>query len=407
MATRTRRTSQINSDVRKERKITINLSSAIISGFLILVVGLFVGMNWGNITNQWLPYLGFKNTSSIDWSPLNEVYEKLKANYDGTVSDQEVIEYAKKGIAASVQDRYTTYMTASEASDFDKSLHGDIGAGVGVVMAERDGYVRVVRTLPDNPAGRAGILAGDIIYKVNDEEVYTLDASDIATKLRGKAGESVKLTVVRDGKEISYDLVREEINNVSAYIDYSGNTAIITVTRFDTDTGTIIKDFTKEFDAHGVNKVILDLRDNGGGYVSAARDLLSLWIDSEAILVQKSIHFPDETTYALHGQAKLAGMNTVVLVNGSTASASEIVAGALKEYHKATILGEKTYGKGVVQSLISLSNGTMLKVTTAHWFTPNGDTINNTGISPDQEVVRTYDDINKNRDPQLDAALAM
>ena len=295
MATRTRRTSRTNSDVRKERKITINLSSAIISGFLILVVGLFVGMNWGNITNQWLPYLGFKNTSSIDWSPLNEVYEKLKANYDGAVSDQEVIEYAKKGITASVQDRYTTYMTASEASDFDKSLHGDIGAGVGVVMAERDGYVRVVRTLPDNPAGRAGILAGDIIYKVNDEEVYTLDASDIATKLRGKAGESVKLTIVRDGKEISYDLVREEINNVSAYIDYSGNTAIITVTRFDTDTGTIIKDFTKEFDAHGVNKVILDLRDNGGGYVSAARDLLSLWIDSEAVLVQKSIHFPDET----------------------------------------------------------------------------------------------------------------
>jgi len=100
-------------------------------------------------------------------------------------------------------------------------------------------------------------------------------------------------------------------------------------------------------------------------------------------------------------------MNTVVLVNGSTASASEIVAGALKEYHKATILGEKTYGKGVVQSLINLSNGTMLKVTTAHWYTPNGDTINNTGISPDKEVVRTYDDINKNRDPQLDAALAM
>ncbi len=394
-------------DIRKERKITLNLSSIIISGFAILAVGTFIGMNWNNVSNRWLPYLGFNTSSSIDWSPLNEVYEKLKSNYDGAISEQDVVDYAKKGIAASVQDRYTTYMTASEASDFDKSLHGDVGAGIGVVMAERDGYVRIVRTLPDNPAMRAGLLAGDIIYKVNDEEVYSLETNDIATKLRGNAGDSVKLTVVRDGEELSFDLVREEINNVSAYIEYSGNTAIITVTRFDNDTGTIIKEFTKEFSNRKIDKVILDLRDNGGGYVSAARDLLSLWIDSEAVLVQKSAHFPDETTYALHGQATLSNMKTIVLTNGGTASASEIVAGALKEYQKAAIVGEKTYGKGVVQSLLRLSNNTMLKVTTAHWYTPKGETINNTGILPDKEIVRTYEDINKNIDPQLDAALSM
>ena len=392
---------------RTERKITLNLSTTIIAGFLILIVGIFVGTNWNNITGQWLPYLGFKSSSSIDWSPLDEVYSKLTSNYDGAVSESDVIEYAKKGIAASVGDRYTTYMTASEASEFKKSLHGEIGAGVGVVMAERDGYTRIVRTLPDNPAQRAGVLAGDIVYKINDEEVYSLDTNTIATKLRGNKGESVKLTIVRDGKEMSFDLVREEINNVSAYVDYSGNTAIITVVRFDTDTGTIIKGFTEEFSQKGINKVILDLRDNGGGYVSAAKDLLSLWIDSEAILIQKSIHFPDETTYALHGQATLSNMKTIVLVNGSTASASEIVAGALKNYHKATLVGEKTFGKGVVQSLINLPGSSLLKVTTAHWYTPSGDTINNTGITPDTEIVRSYEDINKNRDPQLDAALAM
>lgn len=402
---RTRKTSQ-KSDARSERKVTFNLSSVIIGGFLILVIGVFAGMNWNNVFGQFLPYLGFKKTVTVDWSPLNEVYDKLTTNYDGNVSEQEVIEYAKKGIAASVGDKYTSYMTASEAAEFDKTLHGEVGAGVGVVMAERDGYTRVVRTLPDNPAERAGILAGDIIYKINGEEVYTLDVNDIATKLRGNAGESVNLTIVRNGEEKSFDLVREEINNVSAYIEYSGKTAIITVTRFDTDTGTIVKNFTKDFDKKGINKVILDLRDNGGGYVSAARDLLSLWIDSEAVLVQKSIHFPDETTYALHGQATLSNMNTVVLINGGTASASEIVAGALKDYNKAKLLGEKTYGKGVVQSLIKLSGNTLLKVTTAHWYTPKGDTLNNSGIEPDKAVGRSYDDINMNRDPQLDAALA-
>ncbi|MBQ3325602.1 S41 family peptidase [Candidatus Saccharibacteria bacterium] len=399
--------SHSNTETRTERKITINLSSTIIGGFLILAIGVFVGANWNGMFSQFMPYLGFKNTASVDWTGLNEVYNKLLSNYDGSVSEQNAIEYAKKGIAASVGDKYTTYMTASEAADFDKSLHGEVGAGIGVVMAERDGYTRVVRTLPDNPAQRAGILAGDIIYKINGEEVYNLDTNTIATKLRGNAGESVSLTIVRNGEEITYDLIREEINNVSAYIEYSGNTAIITVTRFDTDTGTIVKDFVKDFSAKGINKVILDLRDNGGGYVSAARDLLSLWIDSEAVLIQKSIHFPDETTYALHGQATLSNMRTIVLINGSTASASEIVAGALKNYHKATLVGEKTFGKGVVQSLIKLSNNTMLKVTTAHWYTPNGDTINGTGIEPDKEIVRTYDDINASRDPQLDNALAM
>ena len=298
-------------------------------------------------------------------------------------------------------------MTAQEATDFNKSLHGEVGSGIGVVLAKRDGYVRIVRTLPDNPAIKAGILAGDIIYKIDGESVYTLDSDEIANKLRGGSGTKVSLTIVRDGEEKTYELTREPINNVSAYIDYNGNTAIIHVTRFDTDTGTIVRNFVKDFKDKNINKVILDLRDNGGGYVSAAKDLLSLWIDSKAVLLQKSAKLSDETTYSAHGQADLADIKTIVLVNGNTASASEIVAGALQDYQKATIVGETTYGKGVVQSLVNLSNGTLLKVTTAHWYTPNGNTINGTGITPDKEVTRSYEDINKNIDPQLDAALSL
>lgn len=384
----------------------VNLGGAIVIAGVTLIVGILIGINWNNIAGGFLPYLGFKVNSANDWSALDEVYTELSRKYDGDVDKNAAIEGAKKGIAASVGDVYTSYMTADEATDFNKSLHGDVGSGIGVVLAKRDGYIRIVRTLPDNPASKAGALAGDIIYKINGEPVYNLEADDIATKLRGASGTEVDLTVVRDGEEKTFKLTREPINNVSAYIEYNGNTAIIHVTRFDVDTGSIVRDFTKEFSEKGINKVVLDLRDNGGGYVNAARDLLSLWIDSKAVLIQRSSKLPDDTTYAAHGLATLTDMKTIVLVNGSTASASEIVAGALKDYGKATIIGETTYGKGVVQQLVNLSGGTLLKVTTAHWYTPDGNTINGTGIAPDIEVIRTYDDINKNLDPQLDKALS-
>ena len=390
-----------------ERKVS--LGGAIVGGFLALIVGVGIGLGWDGFVSNFAPYLGFKSSSSssVDWSSLNEVYDTLVSNFDGEVDKTAVLDGAKKGIANSVGDVYTSYMTASEASDFNKSLHGQVGAGIGIVLAERDGYVRVIRTLPDNPAREAGVLAGDIIYKIDDEEVWELGSDEIATKLRGEAGTAVKLTVARDGEEISFDLTREEINNVSADIEYRDSTAIVKITRFDTDTGKIVQNFAKEFESKGINKVIIDLRDNGGGYVSAAKDLVSLWVDSEKVLIQKSARLADETTFASHGQAILKDMKTIILVNGSTASASEITAGALKDYGKATLIGEKTYGKGVVQTLLQLSGGSMLKVTTAHWYTPNGNTINGVGIEPDKVVEMTYEDINAGRDPQLDAALAL
>jgi carboxyl-terminal processing protease len=390
---------------KKWEERQVSLGGAIITGAVTLIIGLFVGINWNNISSTFLPYLGVKTTTANDWSALDEVYSTLVQNYDGEVSKEEIIEGAKKGIAAAVGDVYTAYMTPEEAKEYEASLHGDVGAGIGIEMALRDGYVRVLRTLPDNPAGKAGIKAGDIIYKIDDEEVYAEGSDVIASKLRGAAGTTVKLTVVRDGEEKSFELTRETINNVSAYATYDGSTAIITVTRFDSNTGTLVqKIVADEFPKHNVKKVILDLRNNGGGYVSAAKDLLSLWVDGDVVLVQKTNGITHDTTYANRGQAKLADIPTVVLVNGSTASASEIVAGALKDYKKATILGETTFGKGVVQTLFDLSKGSLLKVTTARWYTPNGSSINGEGITPNVEVELTYDDTNMGRDPQLDAA---
>lgn len=392
--------------VKWEEKKT-SLGNAIVLSFVMAVVGVVIGANWDNVYNNFAPYLGLQKTQEeapIDWSPLNEVYTQLAETYNGDVPDDVIIDGAKAGMAAALGDPYTVYLGAEESEEFYDDLHGNVGSGIGVEVGLRDGYVRVLRTLPDNPAQKAGILAGDIIYKVNGEEVYQLSTDEISQKLRGDTGTEVTMSVVRNGEEKEFTLTREPINNVSAYVDYDGDTAIVTVTRFDNNTGQMVQNFAKEFKDKGVNKVILDLRNNGGGYVSAAQDLLSLWLDGQDFLLQKSRHFDDSTKKTASGKATLADMETVVLVNGSSASASEIVAGALQDYGKAQIVGEKTYGKGVVQNLYTLSGGTTLKVTTAEWFTPKDRSINNTGITPDIEIERTYEDINAMRDPQLDKA---
>ena len=393
-------------DKQKWEEKKTSLGNAIIIGAVMAIVGVIIGANWSNWFGGFAPYLGIGNVanSQVDWSPLNEVYNQLSNTYNGELSSEKMIEGAKKGMVEALGDTYTVYMDAETSSDFYNDLHGNVGSGIGVEMGMRDGYVRILRTLPDNPARKAGILAGDIIYKIDGEEVWSLSSEEIAKKVRGESGTDVTVTVVRDGEELSFTMKRETINNVSAYIERDDSTAIITITRFDNDTGTLVQNFVKDFAKDGIKKVILDLRGNGGGYVSAAQDLLSLWLDNQKILTQKSLHFGDTTTKTASGKAVLKDMPTIVLVNGTTASASEIVAGALQDYGKAKIVGEKTYGKGVVQSLYDLSGGSTLKVTIASWYTPNDRSINGEGITTDVVVERTYEDINAMRDPQLDAA---
>ena len=392
--------------MNKEQK-QVNLVTTIFSSLITLAIGIFLGSNWNNLYLQFSPYINpaQKVTSNIKWDDLNEVYSQISSNFDGSIDKTKLIEGAKKGLTAALADPYTVYYDSKEAAEFKSDLKGEIKeAGVGIEMMKQGDYVVVTRTLPNNPARKAGVHAGDIIFAINGEEVWDKDTEIIASKLRGPSGEKVKLTVARDKQKLDFELVREKINNVSADITYQDKTAIISVYRFSEDTGTLVQSFTKDFKNKGINKVILDLRNNGGGYVTAARDLLSLWLDGDKILTQKSATIGQTITYAKRGEATLKDMKTIVLVNNATASASEIVAGALKDYKKATILGTKTYGKGVVQTMLELSGGSLLKITTAHWYTPEGQTINKTGISPDVEVERSYSDINSGKDPQLDKA---
>lgn len=390
----------------KEKKV--GLGNAIIIGAVLAAIGLFLGLNFHNWFPDLSQYFGGTHQGSLDWSSLDEVYGKIATSYNGEINEKALIEGAKSGLVDALGDIYTVYMDANEKAEYTNSvLHGNVGAGIGVEFGLRDGYVRVLRILPDNPALRAGIMIGDIFYKIDGEEVYTWTATEIGRKIRGEPGTEVTVTMVRDGEPIDFKMKREEINNVSAYVKYDGSTAILTVLRFDNDTGVKVAEMAKEFADKGIKKVILDLRGNGGGYVSAAQELLSLWLDNKTILIQKSAHFGEEKTNTAAGKAILKDMKTIVLVNGSTASASEITAAALKDYNKATIVGTTTYGKGVVQKMYDLSNGGMLKVTIAEWMTPNNNSINNVGVTPDVQVEMTAEDINKMKDPQMDKAKSL
>ena len=392
----------------KPRKI--NLSTSIITSFIFLVAGFFVGSNWQFILTNFSPYIGFRKSEQANWDSLNELYTELKSFYDGEVTEDNALTGAKRGIAAALDDPYTTYLTAKEGDEFLSDLNGEINeAGVGMELTFRNNRTVVVRTLPDNPARKAGIKPGDRIMKIGDENVDGKTTEDVAKKLRGKAGEKVKVEVLRGADALTFEMTREKINNVSADISYSDKTAIISVYRFAEDTGSLVRKLAEQAKAKQVDKVILDLRNNGGGYVSAAGEMLSLWLNGgDKYMIEKSIHNDDKTDYVPRGKNPiLKDTKTIVLINRSTASASEIVAGALKDYQKATIVGMTSFGKGVMQTMINLSDGGKLKVTTAHWHTPNGSSINKTGIKPDVEIDRTVQDITEDKDPQLDKAKSL
>lgn len=392
----------------KPRKI--NLSTSIITSFIFLVVGFFVGSNWQFILTNFSPYIGFRKSKQANWDSLNEIYTELKSFYDGEVTEDNALTGAKRGIAAALDDPYTTYLTAKEGNEFLSDLNGEINeAGVGMELTFRNNHTVVVRTLPDNPARKAGIKPGDRIIKIGDENVDGKTTEDVAKKLRGKAGDKVKVEVLRGTDTLTFEMTREKINNVSADISYSDKTAIISVYRFAEDTGSLVRKLAEQAKAKQVDKVILDLRNNGGGYVSAAGEMLSLWLNGgDKYMIEKSIHNDDKTDYVSRGKNPIfKDTKTIVLINRSTASASEIVAGALKDYQKATIVGMTSFGKGVMQTMLNLSDGGKLKVTTAHWYTPNGSSINKTGIKPDVEVDRTVQDITEDKDPQLDKAKSL
>ena len=377
---------------------------------LIFVLGL--GYIAGTFNNQIIstiaPIFGMKTyAGTLDLSSLQSTYQSLKANYDGTIDDKALIEAANKGMVNSLGDPYTLYFNAKEAADFNNDLTGTIGGGIGVELSLRNEQITVVRVLADNPAEKAGLAVGDVIAKVNDAVIPASTAvNDVVSKIRGDAGTTVKITVTRGTDTKDFTITRANVTNPSVYSSVSDGVGIMTITRFDDQTGQLARVAAQSFKAQNVKSVILDLRGNGGGYLTAAQDVVGLWLNNKTVVTERTNgKVVDELKSGT--DPVLAGLPTAILVNASSASASEITAGALQDNGVAKLVGEKTFGKGSVQKLISLPEGAQLKVTIAKWYTPNGKNISKEGIAPDKEVSISADDINAGRDPQLDAAKAL
>jgi len=397
---------KITNRISKYKKFSGKISPAtglILSGFMIFV-GYVAGVNHYQIEAAIGPVFGYKaHTGQIDLSSVQETYNKLAANFDGDLDTNELIYGANRGLVAAAGDVYTEYMSPSEAVDFNNSLNGNIGGGIGAEIGLKNNQIYIVRVLKDNPAIRAGLKAKDVITKINDESTDGWSVTKAVGLIRGEEGTTVKLTIKRGDETKDYTVTRAIINNPSVDSSIENGIGTITISRFDGETGDLAKAVADDFLKKDVKGIILDLRGNTGGYVSSAVDVASLWLDNKVVVTERVGNIVKETLRSGNNPI-LGDISTIVLVDSSSASASEIVAGALQDYDKAKLVGERTFGKGSVQLPIALGAGAELKVTIAKWYTPNGKNINNEGIEPDYKVSLQQSDIDKDSDPQLNKA---
>lgn len=342
----------------------------------------------------------------LDLSSVDTMYKSLRDNFDGELDEAKLLEGIKAGLARATGDPYTEYFNPEDAEDFQSSIDGTfegIGAELGKDASDN---IVIVSPIAGYPAEKAGLRPKDVIAEVDGESTAGWTISQAVDKIRGDKGTTVTLTLVRGQEVKEVPIKRERIDIPSVNWEIRDGIGIMTVIRFGSDTDKLSRQAAQEFKERGVRGVVLDLRGNPGGYLESAVNLSSLWLEpGTTVLTERRDNVVMDTKKA-RGTAYLRGIKTVVLINEGSASASEIVAGALKDNNAAVTIGQNSYGKGSVQQPVNLKDGGLLKVTIARWFTPGGKNIDKEGIEPDEKVDISEEDIVNNRDPQLDAALS-
>lgn len=371
------------SNAQRIYKIIMLVMITIIITSLVTAYGTFQylnnkGMVGGGKSNS--------NLSGLEYT-LARFRNELEKKYIGEINDEELIDGAIKGYVAALGDPYTVYYTKKEMADIMQETSGNyVGIGIYMTLNKEMNAIEVIKPMENSPAEKAGIKTGDLITKV-DGESYTGDKMDEASnKIKGEAGTKVKLEILRDGETKEFEITREKvlISHITTKV-FDDTIGYIAISDFDGGCADEFENKYKELEKQGIKKLIIDIRNNGGGIVDEAIDILDLITEKgSTLLVTKDKNENEEITTAKKNP--IIKMSVVVLTNEYSASASEILAGALKENEKATLVGKTTYGKGVIQELRQLTDGSGLKITTNEYFTPKRNSINKVGIKPDVEI---------------------
>lgn len=346
-------------------------------------------------------------SKDVDFDQFWQVWQKVKTKYaKQPVNDKDLFYGALQGLVAGAGDPYTVYFPPKEAEEFNKGLEGEF-SGIGAEIGIKNNVLVVVAPLPGTPAEKADLRPGDKIFAIDKVVTAGMDVGTAVDKIRGKAGTPVVLTIMRNGLAKAKDvtIVRKQINIPAVLMTVkTGNVAYIRLMQFNQNTAPEFDKAIKKIQDLKIKKVVLDLRNNPGGYLDTAVGVASEWVTSGNIVTEKYSN-GEINAHPTRGDHRLKDMKTIVLVNGGSASASEIVAGALQDNKKATIIGEKTFGKGSVQDYETLHDGSALKITVALWYTPLDKNINDQGIQPDMEVKEDWSKEKVGDDAMLKKAL--
>ncbi len=395
--------------VRKLKRVAN--SGLKIAGIVGAVVVIFLaGLGVGNGSIQFGMVKNVQNrdlADNLDFSSVESLYDALRSSYDGKLDATKLLDGMKTGLAEASGDPYTIYLNAKDAQDFNNQLSGTF-SGIGAELGQdADKNLIVIAPIAGFPADKAGIRPQDIIAEIDGKSTAGLNIAEAVSKIRGPKGTTVTLRIVRDKKQdLSFTIKREDIKVPSVkYEILANNIGYLQITQFNDDTTELAVKAAQEFKNKGVKGVIVDLRGNPGGLLTAAVDVSSLWLKPGDTVLQEKRGGVVVSTEVANDNNILQGIPTAVLINEGSASASEIMAGALKDHNAATLFGVKSFGKGSVQQIKDMSGGAELKVTIARWYRPNGENIDKKGINPDKEIKMSDEDIQNKRDPQKDAAI--
>ncbi|MBI4257275.1 S41 family peptidase [Candidatus Uhrbacteria bacterium] len=344
-------------------------------------------------------------TQDVDFQQFWDIWNLVKEEfYRQPVSDVDLYYGSLKGLLSGLNDPYSVYFDPQEAEEFNASLEGSF-EGIGAEIGIKDDRLQIVSPLDGLPADQAGLLPGDWIVLIDGVETTGMSVEKAVSLIRGEKGTQVVLTIAREGVDgiTEYPITRDKIviDSVKWSVD-DQRVMTISISTFNHDTSELFSQAIQEALSSGVTGIILDLRGNPGGLLTTAIDIASAWVGYDDVVIERSQ--ADVHSFSGVSAPRLQGIPTVVLVNGGSASASEIVSGALQDYGYATIVGTQTFGKGSVQDYRELPDGSAVKITTAAWYTPNGRSINEEGIAPDVVVEYTVEEYQAGIDPQDIAA---